>query len=170
MKFIKTAAAALVGIGLALAPVSAQAATTDQASGAGTLDEGARHFSFNAKRLADGTVKGQANLVNTSGPGKPFHLKINISCLKVEGNVAIFGGTGEGSGDPFFDGEAVFFAVQDNGEPGKDRDQISRVAAWDDLETDTGNPQACMVTTLASLEADTGRPLETIESGNIQVK
>ena len=164
MKFIKTAAAALVGIGLALAPVSAQAATTDQASGAGTLDEGARHFSFNAKRLADGTVKGQANLVNTSGPGKPFHLKIDVSCLKVVGNVAVFGGIGSNSGDTSFDGEAVFFTVQDNGEPGKDRDAISRVYAWDDDPTTTGNPQACQFTGANDFD------FETIGSGNIQVK
>ena len=169
MKFIKTAAAAIVGVGLALSiPLSAQAAVTAQASGAGSLDEGTRHFSFSAKEAADGTVKGQANLVNTSGDGKPFHLTIDISCLKVVGNIAVFGGIGSKSGDPLFDGEAVFFTVQDNGEPGKDRDKISRVYAYDFTpNAQGGQPSACLLTPITGSEA---LPLETIESGNIQVK
>lgn len=151
--------------------VSAQ--TQESANGHGTLlvlnDEGdavRRQFSFSARRDGDGTVKGQAILHNPAfegANGKPYQLKIAISCMQVVGNVAIFGGTTKRTNDPNLV-DAVYFSVQDNGEPGRDRDKISRAFFFDDDPTTTGDPQAC----LSVLPTDF--PLETIESGNIQVR
>ena len=81
----------------------------------------------------------------------------------VDANTAIFGGTVKRTNDPSLV-DAVFFAVQDNGEPGKGTDKISRVFFWDDDPSTTGDPQACQLNVVDDF------PLETIESGNIQVK
>jgi hypothetical protein len=75
---------------------------------------------------------------------------------------AFFGGTVKRTNDPSLV-DAVFFSVQDNGEPGK-TDQISRVFFWDDDPNTTGDPQACMLNQLGDF------PMETIEKGNIQVR
>jgi hypothetical protein len=162
-------AAALLGavvLGLG-GTTAASAATTNSASGAGALDEGLRHFSFSAKKNADGTVKGQAQLTNKSFTGEngtsPYRLHIDISCMETVGNIAIFGGTTKSTNDPNLV-DAVFFTVQDNGEPGKGHDKISRVFFWDEDPTTTGDPQACGATGPLDF------PLETIETGNIQVK
>lgn len=165
-------AALVVAALLVIAPNLAAQTTADSANGHGTLlvqnSDGEfvrRQFSFNAKRRADGTVTGSAVLHNPGFEinGKQFQAKIDISCLKVVGNIAILGGFVRRTNDPGFV-DAVFFTVQDNGEPGKDRDKISRVFLFDDNATTTGNPQLCQVT------GATDFPLETIESGNIQVR
>jgi hypothetical protein len=83
--------------------------------------------------------------------------------MKVVGNIAIFGGTVKRTNDPSLV-DAVFFSVQDNAEPGKGVDKISRVFFWDDDPNTTGDPQACQLVT------PTDFPLETIEAGNIQVR
>jgi hypothetical protein len=127
-----------------------------------------RQFSFNARRLADGTVTGHAVLVNPLFTGEndrsPYQLHVDISCMRVVGNIAIMGGMTTRTNDPsLFD--AVFFSVQDNGEGnGALRDRISRVFFWDDDPTTTGDPQACLLT------APTDFLLEEIENGNIQVR
>lgn len=143
------------------------ATVLESANGHGTLDANQRQFSFNAKRHADGTVTGQAELVNRAFTGAngqaPYQLHIEITCMKVVGNIAIFGGTTKRTNDPSL-ADAVFFTVQDNGEPGRGRDKISRVFFWDDDPSTTGDPQACLVTGPADF------PLETIEGGNIQVR
>src|SRR4051794_20169395 len=153
-------------LGGATAAIAAKT-PTQSASGAGALDMGNRHFSFSAKQNADGTVTGQAELTNKSFTGangtSPYKLHVDISCMKVVGNIAIFGGTTKRTNDPNLV-DAVFFSVQDNGEPGKDNDKISRAFFWDDDPATTGDPQACQLT------GPTDFPLETIETGNIQVK
>ena len=83
--------------------------------------------------------------------------------MKVVGNVAFFGGTTRRTNDPSLV-DAVFFSVQDNGEPGRGKDRISRAFFWDDDPNTTGDPQACQ----AMSQSDA--PLETIESGNVQLK
>jgi len=83
--------------------------------------------------------------------------------MKVVGNIAVFGGTTKRTNDPNLV-DAVFFSVQDNGEPGKDRDKISSVFFWDDDPLTQGDPQACLLTGALDF------PLETIEAGNIQVR
>ena len=158
----------LGAVALCLGGVSAaNAASTASANGQGTLDNNQRHFSFSAKQAADGSVSGQAELTNKAysggNPNSPYKLKIDITCMKKVGNTAVFGGWGHpNDNDPVFQ-DAVFFSVVDNGEPGK-ADQISRVYAWDDNATITGDPQACLVTNPGDLLP------ETIQSGNIQVK
>jgi hypothetical protein len=161
------AALALVGALAAGAFATvALAVSGDSASGHGALEtsDGLRQFSFSATEHADGTVTGNAVLSNPAFQvdGKDYQLQIDISCLKVVGNIAIFGGTTKRTNDPSLV-DAVFFTVQDNGEPGK-QDKISRVFFWDDDPTTTGDPQACLLT------GPTDFPLETIAKGNIQVR
>jgi len=79
------------------------------------------------------------------------------------GNTVYFGGTVKRTNDPSLV-DAVFFAVQDNGEPGKGVDKISRVFFWDGDPNTTGDPQACLNNQVTDF------PLEAIEAGNIQVK
>jgi len=125
-----------------------------------------RQFSFSAHRQQDGTVKGNAVLHNpafTTENGQRYQLQINISCLKVIGNVAYFGGTTQRTNDPSLV-DAVYFSVQDNGEPGRGVDKISRVFFFDDDPTTIGDPQLCQLNNVGDF------PMETIESGNIQVK
>lgn len=137
------------------------------ASGQGALDK-QRHFSFSAKIAADGTVSGRVTLTNgafsgDSGHG-PYKLQGDISCMTVTGNVATFGGTVKRTNDSNLV-DAFYFRVADNGEPGGGVDQISRVAFFDDDPTTTGDPQLCL-----NPDTATYTPLETIQSGNIQVR
>jgi hypothetical protein len=147
------------------------------ASGQGTLmavdangNTVRRNFSFNARTQADGTVQGHATLVNpafsgTNNANQPYMLQIDVSCLKVVGNIAYMGGTIRRTNDPSIL-DAVYFAVQDNGDPGKGVDKISRVFFFDDDPTTTGDPQLCQ-----NLPDPTGpSPDEIIEAGNIQVR
>jgi hypothetical protein len=140
----------------------------DSANGHGALanpDGSKRQFSFSAQRKPNGTVSGNAILHNPAfqtGNGQNYQLQIDISCMRVYGNIAVFGGTTRRTNDPSLV-DAVFFSVQDNGEPGKN-DKISRAFFWDDDPNTVGDPQACQAT------GPNDFPLETIESGNIQVK
>lgn len=141
----------------------------ESANGHGTLsdsDGNKRQFTFSARVNSDGTVSGQAILHNPAFEGEngnPYQLKLDISCMKVIGNFATFGGTTARTNDPSLV-DAAFFSVQDNGQPGKNSDEISRVFFWDDIPETTGDPQACQFVGLADF------PLETIEAGNIQVR
>ena len=145
----------------------------DSASGHGTLsrenadgDPVKRQFSFSARTHADGTVTGHAVLINPEFEGEngnAYQLHVDISCMKVVGNIAVFGGTTKRTNDPSLV-DAVFFSVQDNGEPGGGADKISSVFFWDGDPTTTGDPQACLLTGALDF------PLNTIESGNIQVR
>jgi hypothetical protein len=139
------------------------AASGDKANGHGTLD-GNRQFSFSATEHADGTVTGHAVLHNPNYQvdGKNYQLQLDITCMRVYGNIAVFGGTTKRTNDPNLV-DAAFFSVQDNGEPGKN-DRISRVYFWDDDPNTTGDPQACQLTGPSDF------PLEQIEKGNIQVR
>jgi hypothetical protein len=147
--------------------------TRESASGQGTLlvqDEQGntvrRKFSLSAHRQPNGTVKGIANLHNpafTGTNGQKYQLQIDISCMKVIGNIAFFGGMTKRTNDPNLD-EAVYFSVQDNGEPGKDRDQISRVFFFDDDPNTTGDPQLCQGNVAGDF------PMEPIDAGNIQLR
>jgi hypothetical protein len=153
---------------------SAQTAR-ESASGQGTLlvqDEQGntvrRKFSLSAHRQQDGTVMGNAVLNNPAfrtANGQQYQLQVKISCMKVIGNVAFFGGLTRrtNDNDPNLD-EAVYFSVQDNGEPGKNRDMISRVFFFDDDPTTTGDPQLCQGNVLGDF------PMEPIDAGNIQLR
>ena len=145
----------------------AYAAQTASASGAGALDGGQRHFSFSAKQRPDGTVTGHAELTNKSFTGangtSPYKLHLDISCMNKIGNTVFFGGTVKSTNDPNLV-DAAYFSVQDNGEPGKGVDMISRVLFFDDDPSTAGDPQLCQLNVVGDF------PVEPIESGNIQVK
>ena len=166
---------AVLALTVSFAPNSKSAAQSSQeaANGQGTLlvDDGSgnfvrRTFSFSARRYADGSVKGNAVLHNpafTNANGQKYQLQIDVQCMKVIGNVAFFGGLTRRTNDPSLV-DAVYFSVQDNGEPGKGRDQISRAFFFDDDPATTGDPQLCQGNQLGDF------PLETIDSGNVQVR
>jgi hypothetical protein len=148
---------------------------TASASGHGTLvvqnEDGEnknRQFSFSAHRRSDGTVTGSATLINPAFSGNssnpaPYQLHVDIMCLRIVGNIAIMGGTTKRTNDPNLV-DAVYFSVQDNGEPGREQDRISRVFFFDDDPATTGNPQLCQLT------GPTDFPLEVIVRGNVQVR
>jgi hypothetical protein len=178
MKSIKLFALTAMFVGLAIAviaiaPHSQAQSGRESANGQGTLlvqDENGntvrRTFSLSARSYADGSVKGNAVLHNpafTNANGQKYQLQIDISCMKVIGNVAFFGGTTKRTNDPSLV-DAVYFSVQDNGEPGKGHDQISRAFFFDDDPNTQGDPQLCQGNVLGDF------PMEIIEAGNIQVK
>ena len=148
-----------------LRPASA-AAPGPSASGHGTIllqnTDGKtvrRQFSFSAKVMPDGTVQGSAVLHNPSFDPK-YAAQFDISCLKVEGNRASFGGSIRKTTDPVFNDEfdAAFFTVFDNGEPGAGNDTISEVFFDNVVE-----PSTCQF-----IGAD-DFPQIPIQSGNVQV-
>jgi len=149
--------------------VPAIAATAGQVSGQGALSTDPRRtFSVSAQINADGTASGRATLVNKAFTGEngkaPYLLQVDISCGKMlDDHTVILGGSTRRTNDPSLV-DAVFFAVQDNGEPGAGRDKISRAYFWDDDPNTQGPPSACLNSTLADV------PLETIVSGNLNVR
>jgi len=159
----------LLGIGISI--VVAAAGTGG--AGHGTLlvpnsdgNEVRRQFSFSAREGADGRVSGNAILHNpefTVDNGQNYMLHIDISCMKVYGNIAVFGGTTKRTNDPNLV-DAVYFSVQDNGEPGKNSDRISQAFFFDGDPNTTGDPQLCLDTPPDNF------PLLPIDDGNIQVK
>jgi hypothetical protein len=175
-------ATALSSAGLIALTISTPASTavaqgrTASASGHGTLvvatdepgETARRQFSFSAHRRSDGSVNGSATLINPAFSGNssspaPYQLHVDIQCLRIVGNIAIFGGTTKRTNDPNLV-DAVYFSVQDNGEPGRGVDRISRVFFFDDDPATTGNPQLCQLT------GPTDFPLENIVAGNVQVR
>jgi hypothetical protein len=165
--------ASLAAAALAYTPAATAQLTREAANGHGTLlsqnEMGKyvrRQFSFSATRQADGTVRGQAQLHNPAFRGEnnaPYQLHVDITCMKVVGNIAVMGGTTRRTNDPNLV-DAVYFTAQDNGEPGRGNDRLSRAFFFDDDPDTTGDPQACLLT------GPTDFPLEPIEAGNIQVR
>src|SRR5437763_932974 len=104
---------------LTVAPKSIARAGGEAANGQGTLlvqnDAGdfvRRQFAFSARRYADGSVKGNAVLHNPAfenAKGQRYQLQVDISCMKVIGNVAFFGGTTRRTNDPSLI-DAVYFS------------------------------------------------------------
>ena len=118
-----------------------------------------RQFSFSARVLPDGTVKGSAILHNPSFDPK-YSAQFDITCLQVVGNRASFGGSIRKTTDPVFNDEfdAAFFTVFDNGNGGQN-DTISEVFFDNVVE-----PSTCQF-----IGAD-DFPQIPIESGNVTVK
>jgi hypothetical protein len=119
-----------------------------------------RQFSFSARVMPDGTVKGSAILHNPSFDPK-YSAQFDITCLQVVGNRASFGGSIRKTTDPVFNDEfdAAFFTVFDNGNPGKENDTISEVFFDNVVE-----PSTCQF-----IGAD-DFPQIPIESGSVTVK
>jgi hypothetical protein len=157
----------LAGIAMLALGCSGQALAADAvatASGQGQLYDG-RTFAFTAEIFADGTADGMAVIKNSSFSGDsgkgPYKAKIEIRCARRDGNIITFGGMANKTNDSNLQ-DAAFFSVEDRGEPGKGVDQLSGLAFWDGDPTTTGDPMACL--------ASPPFPMQTIESGNIQVK
>ena len=165
-------AASAVAVAVAAPPLAS-------ANGHGTLsvDDGSgnlvkRQFSFSARQLnaTTGAAQGNAVLHNPAFTGEnghsPYMLQIDIQCMKKIGDIAFFGGsvknTNDASDPVFLD--AVFFSVQDNGEPGKSTDLLSAAFFWDDLPPIDGDPMACNNNQVGDF------PMDPIEAGNIQVR
>ncbi|HET9713722.1 MAG TPA: hypothetical protein VFP64_17665 [Pyrinomonadaceae bacterium] len=148
-----------------LRPTSAAAPKTS-ASGHGTIllqdTEGRtvrRQFSFSARVMSDGTVKGTA-LIHNPSFDPTYSAQFDITCLQIVGNRASFGGSVKKTSDPVFNDEfdAAFFTVFDNGEPGDGNDTISEIFFDNVVE-----PSTCQF-----IGAD-DFPQIPIESGNVQV-
>jgi hypothetical protein len=123
-----------------------------------------RQFTFSARRNPDGTASGNAVLHNPAFEvnGQNYQLQVEITCLRIVGNIAIMSGLTRRTNDPNLV-DVVSFTAQDNGEPGKN-DRISRAFFFDDDPNTVGDPQVCQNT------GPNDYPLEQIENGNIQVK
>lgn len=141
----------------------------DSADGQGTLvnEDGSRsEFSFNAKRNPNGKVTGQATLRNPSfktGNGQTDKIKIDITCLRIVGKIAVMGGTTKRKNNQA-KAEAVYFAVEDNGDTGAGVDAIFRGFFFDDDPATEGDAQVCQSIDRSVVV------LEPIVTGNIQVK
>ena len=83
--------------------------------------------------------------------------------MKVVGNIAVMGGTTKRKNSQAKT-EAVYFAVEDNGDAGAEADAIFRGFYFDDDPSTEGDAQRC-----ESIEREV-LVLEPITSGNIQVK
>jgi hypothetical protein len=91
-------------------------------SGHLTLEGSARKFAVSARKAADGTASGQAQIIAGNADNT---IHIAIDCVVISGNTAVLSGvtTREALFPP---GEAVFFAVQDNGQgAGSPADRVS---------------------------------------------
>ena len=159
----------IAGIGISIAVAAAGVG----ASGHGTLlvtnqdgNQVRRQFSFSGRRAADGRATGNAVLHNpafTTENGQNYMLHIDISCMNVIGNTVFFGGTTQRTNDPNLV-DAVYFSVQDNGEPGAGSDQISQATFFDDDPSTTGDPMLCLNNRVGDF------PMTAIDAGNVQVK
>jgi len=170
-----TILAVLIAVGTWTISSEAAAAASASANGHGTLYDGVssngqpyrRQFSFSARLNDDGTAAGNAVLQNPAFDGangnQPYFLQIDISCMKVIGNIAFFGGTTRRTTDPNLV-DAVYFSVEDNGQPGANNDQISRAFFFDDDPTTMGDPQLCQGNQVGDF------PMEPIQSGNITLR
>jgi len=141
----------------------------DSADGQGTLvneDSSRSEFTFNVKRNPNGKVTGSATLRNPSykaGNGQTEKIKIDVTCLKVVGNLAVMGGTTKRKNNQA-KAEAIYFAVEDNGDAGAESDAIFRGFYFDDDPSTEGDVQRC-----ESIEREV-LVLEPIKAGNIKVK
>ena len=152
--------------GSLLVSVKSLAFVNESANGQGKLvnEDGTKsQFSFSVQRNPNGKITGQATLRNPSykrANGQNEQIKIDISCLKVIGNVAVLGGMTKRKNSQT-KAEAVYFAVEDNGAGG---DKIFRGFFFDDDEATEGNAQLCQTIETEVLV------LEPIAEGTIEVK
>ena len=159
----------LVISGLLVTVKSFSFGAKDSADGEGKLvneDGSQSEFTFNVKRNPNGKVTGSATLRNPSykaGNGQTEKIKIDVTCLKVIGNVAVMGGTTKRKNSQA-KAEAIYFAVEDNGDVGAESDGIFRGFYFDDDSSTEGDVQRC-----ESIEREV-LVLEPIKAGNIKVK
>src|SRR5215210_4897310 len=98
-KYILSGILTVLVIGCLLVTVKSLAFGNESANGQGKLfnEDGSKsQFSLGAQRNPNGKVTGQATIRNPSfksGNGQNDQIKIDITCLKVVGKVAVLGGT-----------------------------------------------------------------------------
>lgn len=153
-------------ISASLAAAESSALNKSQsANGQGRLvnEDGSRsQFTFNVHRNPNGKVTGQAKLRNPSlkpGNGQSEQIIIDVSCLKITGNIAVIGGMTKRKNNQT-ETEAIYFAVQDNGAAGG---KIFRGFYFDDDASTKGDAQLCQ-----TIEPEV-LVLEPIAEGNIRV-
>lgn len=160
----------IITLGAALVVLAASVATAVGAAGSNgivasvtgsghvTFTGEQRTFTFTARKYADGSVKGEAQL-NNRAQDRVFHMALD--CLVVNGNKAFVGGVVDHSTIPGDVGLIWDFEVVDNGESTKDPvDQISLATIFTPQLTCTdGFVQGYLDTHLLS-----------VESGNAQVR
>jgi hypothetical protein len=157
---MKRFSAALLGFALIASPGMAAKKGDVRVSGQGTIEDG-RTFSLSAVLYQDGTVKGQATLINRnfsgdSGKG-PFKAHFDISCVRqLDDNTLVIGGFANRINDANLV-DAVFFSLRDDG---KD-DLLSRAFFFDGDPNTTGDPSACQISSAF--------PMEEVIRGNINV-
>ena len=167
-KYILTGILTVIVMSVFLVTVKSLAfGANDSAEGQGMLvneDSSQSEFIFNASRNSNGKVTGQATLRNPSykaGNGQFEKIKIDITCLKVVGNVAVMGGVTKRKSSQA-KAEAVYFAVEDNGDAGADG--IFKGFYFDDDPATEGDAQRCQTMETNVLV------LEPIKAGDIKVK
>ena len=155
-------------IGGLLVRAQSSAFGDESAEGQGVLvneDDSQSQFSFNVRRNPNGKVTGQATLRNPSFKpenGQNQQIKIDVSCLKIIGNVAVIGGITKRKNNQT-KAEAVYFAVEDSYQAAG-ADRIFRGFYFDDDPATGGDAQLCQ-----TIETDVF-VLEPIVQGEIQVK
>lgn len=166
-KYILSGIVSMLVIGALIITAQSSVLKNESANGQGVFinaDGSRSQFSFNARRNPNGKVTGQAILRNPSyraGNGQNEHIKIDISCLTVIGNIAILGGMTKRKNNQA-KAEAAYFAVKDNGNPGAN--EIFRGFFFDDHPSTDGDAQICQ-----TLEPEI-LVLEPIAEGDIEVK
>ena len=163
-KYILTGILSVLVISASLVTVKSLAFAKESANGQGKLvnEDGSKsQFTFNVQRNPNGKVTGQATLRNPSyknSNGQNEQIKIDVSCLKLIGNVAVIGGTTKRKNSQA-KAESVYFAVEDGG----NADKIFRGFYYDDDPSTEGDAQLCQ-----TIETDV-LVLEPIAEGNIQI-
>ncbi len=129
----------------------------NSATGSGHITSGGelRTFTFSARRFADGTASGYAQVINRS---LDTTARIEVDCLNVVGTTAHMSGvvTRSSNAAEVQVGEVRRFVVKDNGEGSTDRP--------DEISTIPRNPsgETCINSTLV--------PTRAVEHGNVQVR
>ena len=148
---------AALGAILAQTVTAAPGGVVHSATGSGHITSGGqnRTFAFTAREHADGTVKGQAQVISRALDAV---VHMEIDCLRVVGNVAHMSGSITRSSNPAEAplGDRRRFVVRDNGE-GAD-------SPPDEISTIPANPagETCENSTLV--------PNRPVERGNVQVR
>jgi len=120
-----------------------------------------RTLAFAAVKLSDGTVRGQAQIINRVSN---FRSHVEIDCLRIVGDVALISGVitrADERDDPGVVGWTRGFAVQDNGEGADVPDQVTFTSFVFPPGT---------VTCLDFQPADAAPFFVPIEAGNIQIR
>lgn len=156
-------AALAVATMIVIQPVGAASnRVVNAATGSGhiTIVGAKRTFSFTVRKYQNGSVKGQAQLVNRAPGGS--RVQIVLHCLVVSGNTAYASGHIVRSSNPTFVGKPAIFGVRDNGEGAADPpDQISLAQIFIGGEAvNCTNP---------AFQAF-ANPVIAIEAGNVQVR